>query len=126
MAKKILCSVERMVLIVIEMTGPKNDQQLLAILSVDFLERAITEDNIDEITARINHFRAQREKRLVRITGLGFDREGKPKKKKKLQAVLKNLHGTMASEIELLKAQIEFLYNLSRSIYELKFIKRYG
>lgn len=109
--------------VVIKLTERKYLKELLGALPADLCQTIITDGNINQIIARINSFQGKKEDAFAKKMGLGLDWGDKPKKRKELQKLLDSSNDELSFDQESLKREAKFLSNLSRSIYELRFVK---
>ncbi len=124
MANRNFCSVESVAKAVIKVTKSRYSQELLGMLPADLFHTIITDENINQIIAKINRFRREKENAFVRRSDLEFDWKDKPTKKKKMQKLIDSSSDELTSTQKALQRQIRFLDALSRSIFFLCFVKK--
>lgn len=124
MAFRVFCWVEKVALAVIKVTKPKYSRELLKMLPVDLCQTIITDGNFNQIIARINRFRCEKEDDFARVSGLDLDWKGKPEERKKMCQLVDSSSDELNPVQEVLQREIKFLSNLGRSIYSLRFIER--
>ncbi|MBU4204969.1 hypothetical protein KKE19_03695 [Patescibacteria group bacterium] len=124
MINRNLCLVESVARAVIKITKLKHSQELLGMFPVDLCQTMIADGNVNQIIAKVNRLWRKKEDAFALAADLGLDWKNKAEKRKKMQKMVDSSSDKLTLTQKVLQRQIKFLAALSRSIYELKFIKK--
>lgn len=124
MVNRIFCRVKKVAQIVVKLTEQDFPQEFLETLPVDLCQVRITDKNINQVIARVNHLRREKEDTLEKISNLKSDEDDKLERK--IHRLLDDSINELPFDKEVkeaLEREIKFFSILGQSIYKLQAIE---